>query len=184
GTRARGLLLFAFALYAYWSSGMDQAERCLDPESRRLREVRLGDAATLVLLTYLGRRAVGQGAVMLASGGESAAAAAVAEVVVAALVGLAAAVYLARRARAGAEPRWRRGVALSVGAALALIAGGAAVARGLTMSPALAAAALLILCEELVFRGVLQRGLEQRWAVTAGRHRGPAAAALLATVVG
>src|SRR5207237_1008029 len=48
--RWRWLELYLGVAAALWSSGMAQAEECLDPEAHRRRVVRLGDAAVLVLL--------------------------------------------------------------------------------------------------------------------------------------
>ena len=56
--------LYAFAGLALWSSGMQQAAECLDPEHSRQRAVRLGDAAILALLSALLGRAILKGAAL------------------------------------------------------------------------------------------------------------------------
>jgi membrane protease YdiL (CAAX protease family) len=193
--RARGLILYGFAVFALWSSGMEQAARCLDPDERHRRQVRLGDAATLVVLGDLGRRAAMAGVRLV--GEQGALARLLARDGVTALVGVAAGFYLARRARAA--PRMK---ALP-SAALALLLGGAAAAlvAWLGLAPRLLSTATdtatatssspsavawsgalgLILCEELILRGILQRALEENWA---GRRAARLGAALLAAVIG
>jgi hypothetical protein len=158
--RWRWLALYLFVGLSLWSSGMKQAEDCLDPETHRRRMVRLGDAAIFVLLTALAGRAVLKAGDLA---GEQGTAVGIAGLVVAALLGAGAAIYLWRRP--GATPRMGSGpavvLAVLLGAAVGLMLRHEA--RG--MPPAALLATLpLILGDELIFRGTLQRALEERWA--------------------
>jgi hypothetical protein len=158
--RWRWLGLYAFAGLALWSSGMQQAAECLDPEHARQRAVRLGDAAILALLSALLGRAILKGAELADE--QRSLAIQVAVLAVGALLALVTALYLRRRPTSGA----RLGVLPSAGIALAIggVAGWALSGQGAPFPFEVAIASLpSILGEELIFRGTVQRALEERW---------------------
>jgi hypothetical protein len=181
--RLRGLAVYLFALGAYWLDGVEQARICLDPEWSSARRLTLADGATMTVVYALGplaaertvRLAVGASPIPLVAS----------HAAVMAVVGVAALLYLARTPRGPA----RSGLAASAGVALAaglatsvllralgLVTSGLAV---LFSRPRLAAGlSALLLGEELVFRGVVQRGLEP----VVGRWLGAAASAALSLV--
>jgi membrane protease YdiL (CAAX protease family) len=188
----RGLILYLFVALALWTSGMKQAEDCLDPEAHRRRTVRIGDAAVLALLSALGSRAAVDGARLIGEQGPGQGQAhgqAIAGIIKAAftiLLGLAAGIYLGRRPRA--TPRLALGPSLALavvlGAGLALVlrqmSAMTVAALPTTALPGLLPGALLVgwllvLAEELIWRGAVQRALEEqepwpdrRWAVAGG----------------
>jgi len=183
--RWRWLALYLFLALALWSTGMKQAEECLDPEAHRRRAVRLGDAAVLVLVSALGNRAV----VRVVDGvndpgsAEAASAKLIAGVALSVLLGGAAALYLWHRRGAGAgavPPRltWApaAAVALALGLGLGLVmrAGG----WGVPLAQ-LPVALTLVASDELIFRGCLQRAWYEQWA---GRARGALASAAAAAL--
>jgi len=166
-TRARGYVLYAFAIAAYWLEGVERANVCLDAELVRERRLTLRDGATFLVVLAAGQLAaqrvssvfgslelVGQLVVLLA---------------VPVAVGLGAAVYLVRRPPAGpARSTWPR----ALGVALGLGGVAAAVTRALGgPTPELSRAPQLLLwaailvpiavAQELVLRGIVQRGLEE-----------------------
>jgi hypothetical protein len=167
GARVRGFGLYAFAIAAYWQGGVARATVCLDAEAVRARRLTLGDSAAFLISLALGQRAAAMAAGL--APGTGLLGVLVGQVGVALLVGLVAVVYLARRRDTG--PR----LALARSCALALIAGavGGALARlqgfpprGLTAAfgetPAATLLVLpLLLCEELVFRGIVQRAIAE-----------------------
>ncbi len=158
--RWRWLGLYVFAGLALWSSGMRQAADCLDPEHTRRRAVRLGDAAVLALLSALLGRAVVKGAALADE--ERAVAIQIAVLAVGALLAVVTALYLRRRpkmpARLGAIPS--NVIGLVVGGA----AGWALRGEGPVLPLDIAMASLpSILGEELIFRGTVQRALEEAW---------------------
>jgi hypothetical protein len=165
--------LYAFAGLALWSSGMQQAAECLDPEHSRQRAVRLGDAAVLALLSALLGRAILKGAALADE--QQSRAVQVALLAVGALLALVTALYLRRR------PANRAHLAAipSLGIGLAIGGGVGWVLRGQgSFSFDVAVASLpSILGEELIFRGTVQRALEERWP-----RRRLAAAALGAAI--
>jgi membrane protease YdiL (CAAX protease family) len=139
---------------------MQQAAECLDPEHSRERAVRLGDAAILALLSALLGRAVVKGAALADE--QRSLAIQVAVLAVGALLALVTALYLRRRpgnrARLAAIPS--TGIGLAIGGA----AGWALRGQSAPFPFELAVAGLpSILGEELIFRGTLQRALEERW---------------------
>jgi hypothetical protein len=182
-TRAAGLLLYAFAAWTYWQAGVEQAEFCLDAEAVRARRLRASHGATMLIIYAVGGRALFQAATKIASvGGTSTAwvgyAVLVATLVLTGAIGIAAAVYVARRP---ATPR--RSLAVSL-----LIAGGAAavdtavlraVTGGAGAQPLYVVAALMVsmLVEELVLRGIVQRALS-----AASRFRAAAITVLVGVV--
>jgi hypothetical protein len=165
--------LYAFAGLALWSSGMQQAAECLDPEHSRQRAVRLGDAAILALLSALLGRAILKGAALADE--QQSRAIQIALLAVGALLALVTALYLwrrpANRAHLAAIP--------SLGIGLAIGGGVGWVLRGQgSLSFDVAVASLpSILGQELIFRGTVQRALEERWP-----RRRLAAAALGAAI--
>jgi hypothetical protein len=158
--RWRWLGLYVFAGLALWSSGMQQAAECLDPEHSRQRAVRLGDAAVLALLSALLGRAVAKGAALADE--QRSQAIQVAVLAVGALLAVITALYLRRRpahrARLGVLPS--AGIGLAIGGA----AGWALRGQGAPFPFEIAVASLpSLLGEELIFRGTVQRALEERW---------------------
>jgi membrane protease YdiL (CAAX protease family) len=159
--RARILLLYALAVALHWLAGVRGAARVFDPESRRERQVVAADGATLAVLLFMSGRVpkiVGD-----AAGSWSA--------IAAGLLAVAAGIYVARRRRA--EAGWSLPAAIGAGAVAGVVAApwhGAVIAV-----PALLRAA----AEELVFRGIVQRGLVGR-----GRWVAFAVAAAMALVAG
>ncbi len=160
-SRLSGLALYLFVTGAYWGAGVARAEICLDAEAVRTPRLRTADAATLLLVYALAARGLGTAA----SGAHGAMAATLAGMRLgwAVLVGLVALVLL-RRARAVPD---RRGLAVSTIAGVLLGAAVGAFHRGAV--PLYAGAAipywlgtgLFVLAEELIFRGALQRSLEE-----------------------
>jgi hypothetical protein len=184
-TRVAGLALYAVAGWAYWHAGVEQAGFCLDAEVVRTRRLRAADGATMVILYALGGRAmlkVGEnaGRVGLLAG-------LALQGVLLLLIAIAATIYLARRPR----PRALMRPAASV--ALAAVAG--AGAAGVTLAtigphqplalPVAAILALSILGQEVVFRGVLQRAIQEQLLARGSTPGAPVARArLIAAVVG
>jgi hypothetical protein len=164
--RTRILVLYAMAVGLHWLAGVDGAGRVFDPESRRDRPVIAGDGATLVLLLFAGTRAqtmagLPHGVVWSAIGPG--------------FLALAAAIYLLRRRRE--EHRWPLPVAVgaaAVAGALAALPWRGGVAAGVMMALLVRAAA-----DELIIRGIIQRGLASR-----GRWLAFAVSAALALVAG
>jgi membrane protease YdiL (CAAX protease family) len=174
-TRARGFVLYAFAITAYWLDGVRQATVCLDAEAVRQRRLTLGDGATFLIALALGQRATA--AVVAMSGADGVVGTLVANLGVAVAVGLATAIYLARRTAAlTARARLGRSAALAVSAGLA--AGALCRLRGFpdaAMADAIARQPLswtlvlpVILAEELLFRGVIQRAVEEAFGPRGG----------------
>jgi membrane protease YdiL (CAAX protease family) len=143
---------------------------CLDAEAVRARRLTLRDGATFVIAFALGQRAAGRALALVGDGGPIAALGA--QLGLALLVGLPAAAYLARRraTRPLMPYGWATAVALAVGALAATVA------RAQGFPPALFVAALrsqpqgallaipILIAEELLFRGIVQRGLEEALA--------------------
>jgi hypothetical protein len=162
-TRVAGLVLYGFAGWTYWHAGVEQAEFCLDAEAVRERRVRAADGATMLIIYALGGRALAKVGKSF-SGGEVAVTKAllVIQIVLTALIGIAAAIYLARRA-AAARPRasWRP--SLAIAAAAGAVGGGivrAATGGGGSLpAVAIVPIALTLLVDEAVLRGIVQRGL-------------------------
>ena len=105
-TRVAGLALYAFAGWTYWQAGVEQAGFCLDAEVVRARRVRAADAGTMLILYALG------GSALLSAGRRGWACATwisrCCRCRSRCLIGVAAAIYLARRPRVGAPRRLPR----------------------------------------------------------------------------
>jgi hypothetical protein len=161
-TRVAGLVLYAFLIWAAWRAGVERAELCMDPEAVRVRRLRVVDGALLLIVFALGGRLVAES---LQRFGAAAATLALPSMLgFAVLTGGAAAIMLLRHPRA--RPA-RRGLLVSIALGLALgVALGLAARR---LGPhadgpdprVLAVAVLVVLGEELVFRGIVQRTLEE-----------------------
>jgi len=159
--RLSGLGLYLFVTAAYWGAGVARAEICLDAEAVRTPRLRAADAATLLLIYALGARGLGTAA---ASAHGAMAATLLGMrfgwVVLLALVALA----LVRRAPAVPD---RRGLVVStiggalLGAAVGAFQRGAVPISSATALPYWIGTALFLLAEEIIFRGVLQRSLEE-----------------------
>jgi hypothetical protein len=171
-TRARGLGLYAFAIAATWLAGVEQATVCLDAEAARARRVVLADGATLLIVLTLGQRGAAAAARLAAA--DSPQGGVLARLVVAGGVGLVTLSYLWRRPLALPRRGWRWsalfGLAAGLGGGALLWLSGATGSSGvdvsaLTREPlALGLALLLLLADELLFRGLIQRGIEETWA--------------------
>jgi hypothetical protein len=179
-TRIAGLVLYAFALGASWIAGVQQAAVCLDPEATRARRLTLADGASMVVIYALGLHAVSRladqpelgipGTVTVAYG------------FVMAVLAAAAIGYLLRRpagpARMGKLPSAAAavGAGLAAGGALAALAGRGASppAPQIDLAKLVLMQAIAIACQETIFRGVVQRGIED---LLEGRRWGRAAAA-------
>jgi hypothetical protein len=169
-TRARGVFLYAFAIAAQWMAGVRQATICLDAEAVRDRRVTLSDGAALVIALALGQRGATAVVGLLGQGGEMGAL--VVNLSACVLVGLAAAVYLWRRP--GAQPRTGLSSAAGIAACVGLVAGVLSRLHGLPEGFTIAAVLEqplawvfvlpVVLAEELLFRGIIQRGVEEAFA--------------------
>jgi len=160
-TRAAGLALYMCAGWTYWQAGVEHAGFCLDAEAVRARRVRAADAATMVIVYALGGRALLNAGKSAGQGGEGVQIALALQLALLVLVAIWAAIYLARRPRAVARAGLARSLLLAAG--VGALAGGIVLAtRGAHVRlPALAVAvaALAVLAEEIVLRGVLQRSV-------------------------
>jgi hypothetical protein len=190
-TRARGYVLYAAAIAAYWLEGVERASICLDAELVRERRLTLRDGATMLVVFFTGQLAAAQVAALLgpSSPGEQV----FGLLVVPVAVGLAAGVYLIRRP---ASPRVRSSLGGALAVALALGAAASFVpwvlggrGRGATVPAPVVTWAMVLpfaVSQELVLRGIIQRGIEEaaaRWrGVSAGRAR--ALAALVSLLLG
>jgi hypothetical protein len=171
--RVAGLLLYLFAIWAYWRAGVARALDCMDAEALRARPVRLADGAAMLVIYALGANKLEP------AGGAVGMPPMIAEATRIGLllvVGFAAGLYLVRRPPE--VPRW--GMGRSALTVLALAAGLGVMARPLGGLPAPGIfLGLVILAEELLYRGVLQRALEAQLAdlgLRPGRARLAAAA--------
>ena len=177
-TRVAGLVLYALAGWTYWQTGVQQTAFCLDAEAVRMRSVRASDGATMLIIYALGSRAAVE--FIRKAGVQHAATANPLRIVLLALIVAGAAVYLARRPASPAVAR--RGLPLS----LLLGAGVGAVAGGLATAIAGAAAgfswqAIALTADEIVLRGIVQRGLAQKSSLKS--RLGAALATFVAGVV-
>ena len=172
-TRVAGLALYLYAIAAHWGAGVARAEICLDAEAVRTPRLRSAEAATVVLIYALGARGLGQAPDLTGIRLRGA------ELVWVVLMGLVA-LALARRAPA-VPGRRALPISAAVGAllgAVAALAGRGAVGTEPVSSPWWTAVFLLF--EEAIFRGLVQRALEQDLSSpAAARWRGRAAAALI-----
>ncbi|HVZ72167.1 MAG TPA: hypothetical protein VHJ20_07315 [Polyangia bacterium] len=181
--RARGLALYAFAIAAYWQGGVARAAVCLDADAVRARRLTLGAGAAFMIALGIGLNAAGMGAELLRSLGEQVTPAA--ELVARVPVGLVAALYVARR-RSLSVPAPRATPFVVVGAALAGAAGCRALGwpgANAMLTDRLVALVLIValLSDELVFRAIVQRGLEDVMLVS-GSPRASRALAAYVTV--
>jgi hypothetical protein len=193
--RLSGLALYLFVTVAYWGAGVARAEICFDAEAVRTPRLRTADAATLLLIYALGTRGLAT-----AAGSAPASMAAALRAVHLGWVIILGLVALSLQRRAPAVPG-RRGLVSSsaAGAVLGIVfavgaglLGGAAgeLQRGsatratLVGAPAgtLVGVALFLLAEELIFRGVLQRALEQDLVSSAASIRRARVAASVLTI--
>ena len=155
-TRVAGLALYAFAGWTYWQAGVEQAGFCLDAEAVRARRVRAADAGTMLIVYALG------GSALLSAGtsmGLRGLELAILRLPLTLLIGVAAAIYLARRPPAAESRPLPRLLLLAAG--LGVAAEGVILARGGARGPlpVIALAVLAALVEELVLRGILQRSI-------------------------
>jgi hypothetical protein len=198
-TRARGYVLYAFAIAAYWLEGVQRATVCLDAEAVRARRLTLRDGATFAVVFAAGQIAVQRLVGLFDLHGLWGAL--VPHLGVPVAVGLPAAVYLARRPAGRAPAGFAR--ALAVALVVGATAGAAARAlgfpdvevagaiRSLALVPALLAVVALgpvVVIEELLFRGIVQRGLEEalderaRWPLGRARVVGALGGVLISVV--
>ena len=156
-TRVAGLALYAFAGWTYWQAGVEQAGFCLDAEAVRARRVRAADAGDDADRVRARRpRAAERRRRAWACAAWSSP---ILRLPLMLLVGVAAAIYLARRPPAAASRRLPRLLLLAAG--LGVAAGGVVLARRGARGPlpVIALAVLAALVEELVLRGILQRSI-------------------------
>jgi hypothetical protein len=191
-TRARGYVLYAFAIAAYWLEGVERANVCLDAELVRERRLTLRDGATLLIVFTVGQIGAARAAPFLGPLGFVGQV--VASLAVPVGVGLAAALYLARRPSAtGPRTTWARAIVVALGLGGAAAAGIWAMGRA---NPAFAGAKSLlvgaalaiplVVAQELLLRGLIQRGLEEL-SLRRGGHsatRGRALAAFVSVLFG
>ena len=164
-TRVSGLALYLFATVAYWRAGVARAEICMDAEAVRTPELRIAEGATLLIVYSFGQRGVA--AIDMAVGAEGAAAIAVLRLVLVLVVGGVAVSLLRRRPP---TPPWRGRASSSVigvglGALVALLLAHLRVVGG-PASPSRAplvwlGIAAALAAEEALFRGVVQRTVEE-----------------------
>jgi hypothetical protein len=186
-TRARGYVLYAFAIGSYWLDGVERANICLDAELVREQRLRLRDGATFLVVLAAGQLAVAQVVALL--GDVGLAGQLVASLGLPVAVGVLAAVYLARRPSTEEPLGIARGLVVALG--LGVAAGAVARALGApeagvvasfgTRLSGWAALVLIAIGQELVLRGIIQRGVAEALA----RLRGvtpPQARALAALV--
>jgi len=176
-----GLLLYAFAGWAYWQAGVEQAAFCLDAEAVRERRVRASDGATLLIIYALTGRALQ--AVTDSLGADAAERSVITkfvmliQIVLTILIGIAVAIYLARRPARAGRRGLLAGLAIAVGAgalggALMRAVGAAAIGDAFMRAVGSAGAAgpvafvavviglaLRTFLEEALLRGVVQRAL-------------------------
>ncbi len=155
--RLAGLALYLFLTAVYWQAGVARAEICLDAEAVRTPRLRTSDAAAIVLIYALLSRGVRLAAASAPELGPTF------QLVAVGALGLLAASWLRRAPPPGRRPGIF--VSLLVGAALGAAAAAlrlAAASRGTAPGTpgAYLVAAALLLGEEVIFRGALQRALE------------------------
>ena len=170
--RARALLLFTASVVLHWMTGIENLQQAYDPESKARKRVWPGDGAALAILYYLGHR-IETMALTTASTEQL----------------LGNAIWSAVLLGAAGLALWRcptilprRGRWLSL--VVALVAGAAA-AKLLPLRLPFAQIDFVVLsvamgavAEEVIFRGILQRSLAERWLGARGQ-----AAALLVSIV-
>ena len=155
-TRVAGLILYGLAGWAYWQAGVEHAGFCMDAEAVRARRVRAADGMTMLIVSALGGRALLTGGKNLgvdslhAMYGQSG-------LVIA--VGIAAAIYLARRPRP--VPRLGAIASLLIAVGAGALATGTVLAadRHAVLPPVVGLGAIGALAEEAVLRGIVQRAL-------------------------
>jgi hypothetical protein len=165
--RLAGLALYLFLTAIYWRAGVERAEICLDAEAVRAPRLRSSDAAALVLVYALLARGISLAA---ASGPELAFGLIISQLVAVVALGLIAAAWLRRAPwstrRPGVVVSLIIGATLGVAAAALRPGGAVAAAASGSLGAYLVGAALLLwqaallLGEEAMFRGALQRALE------------------------
>jgi membrane protease YdiL (CAAX protease family) len=152
--RARAIILYVLCVALHWATGMEHAASVYDPEAQRRGPPLAGDGASLAILLYLGQRS---GHLALGSRDQ-----AVLASVWAGILGITTLLYLWRCSLARAQRGWLTSLALSlvIGAA-----GAFASPRSLWQLNMSGAVALLTtaIAEELIFRGIVQRSLAERW---------------------
>jgi hypothetical protein len=184
-TRLAGLCLYAFLTAVYWRAGVARAEICLDAEAVRAPRLRTSDAAAAVLIYALLSRGVGRAAV---SAPELATELFVFQLVVVAALAIVAAGWMRRVPAPARRPGFL--VSLLIGAGLGAAVGTLRSGAPLGLAPlggrALLVRAVLLLGEEVILRGALQRALEGdlgRLASSSGRARLGAAAITAAVAI-
>lgn len=165
----RTLLLYAAAVALVWMTGMQRAAQAFDPERRRA--LTPGDGALAAILLYAGTQLV-----VVAPTGLSPFALQTTRAVWAVMVCAGAALFmfsLRAKPRTKRQPVRLRAVARAL---LSLLVA-ATLMLGLyrQWGPVVQLAVILVVAEEVVFRGLLQRGLQQHFGPLL-RHRAWAAA--------
>ncbi|HLK91035.1 MAG TPA: hypothetical protein VKZ18_14140 [Polyangia bacterium] len=176
--RLGGLALYLFVTAAHWAAGVERAEICLDAEALRAPRLRTADAASVLLIYALGARGIATAARM--AGARTAPIAVGMQLGWVLLMGVVA-LYSLRRAPPLAW-RWALPraslVALLLGAAAGLVgrrAGAHAVLPAdLGSAWTWVGAGAALLAEEAIFRGLVQRAVEEdlgareRWRARLG----------------
>jgi hypothetical protein len=185
--RLAGLALYVILIAVYWRAGVARAEICLDAEAVRAPQLRTSDAAAMVLIYALVSRGIGMAAT---SEPQLALGLVVFHLIVVVALGLVAAGWLRR-----VPPPPRRAgllVSLAVGVALGALSGAtllgrnaaAALQGGVPTVGGLLMVVALLLAQEMIFRGALQRALESDLAhLIPSVARTRAAAAAITAVV-
>jgi hypothetical protein len=167
-TRIAGLALYAFAAWTYWEAGVEQAGFCLDAEAVRTRRVRAADGATMLIIYALGGRAIRKFFSSLGGGPSVGRGIVIAQGVLVASIGIAVAVYLARRPAATARRGRLASTAIAVGvgacgaAAQLATVGRVDLLAGRDVGKLAFLALAILLPEEAILRGVVQRALPER----------------------
>jgi len=163
--RVGGLILYLFVTVAYWRAGVERAEICLDAEAVRTPRLRIADGAALLIVYALGERGLASAAAAMPHGG-----AAVIAAVQLALVLVLGAVALAFLQRGRPTPPWRGlGTSWAIGigvGAVAALALHSVREPGPPRSPWVWLGLLASLAaQETIFRGVVQRSIEEDLAI-------------------
>lgn len=188
----RGGVLYLAAVACFWTAGIKRAELSLDAAAMAAPRLSPGAGAVAAVLAFLGARAAAAG---VAASGEvparevplvSLTAVAGWIAIVATLAGLSLRNRRARSLQAGRATVARVGAVLLGGAVLAVVVRALGMSGGAFGGRAMAIAALVIVgAEEVIFRGLLQGGLEATGTSVGARPttRTVVGAALISAVV-
>jgi len=163
--RAGGLVLYLFVTVAYWRAGVERAEICMDAEAVRTPQLRMADGATLLIVYALGERGLTTVAAALRGEGLGAITRAIGVLRLALVLLLGALAVVAMRRRPAAAP-WRGlasssvlGIGLGILVAALGRSGGRAPGQPVRVWLGIA---IVLAAQEAIFRGVVQRTVEER----------------------